>query len=393
MFFSRSVFCLLVGLFANNVAAITTTNAEAAYSTLMQWYNTSNGLWVPSTGWWNSANCLTVVADLAAIDPTVKSEASTIWQNTLTNAQAYNQHQQKVMGAAMLMTTVQGSTQSASTSGFLNGYYDDEGWWALAWIAVYDLTGNVQYLNTAVSIFNDMYSAYGTTPCGGIWWDKAHTYVNAIANELFLSVASHLANRVSGKKSYYVSIAKAQWAWFQHSGLINSEHLINDGLTTSTCKNNGETTWSCESSYVYPIYALKLTLHTDNQGVILGGLVELNKASPNSSYISTAQAIADAAISHLTDSNGILHDSCEPNCGSDGSQFKGVFARNLQILQKAAGKSGYATFLQTNADAIWQDDNQNGKLSVVWSGPYVSPANASTQSSAMDAIVGALAVA
>ena len=257
----------------------------------------------------------------------------------------------------------------------------------------YDLTGNVQYLNTAVSIFNDMYSAYGTTPCGGIWWDKAHTYVNAIANELFLSVASHLANRVSGKKSYYVSIAKAQWAWFQHSGLINSEHLINDGLTTSTCKNNGETTWSCESSYVYPIYALKLTLHTDNQGVILGGLVELNKASPNSSYISTAQAIADAAISHLTDSNGILHDSCEPNCGSDGSQFKGVFARNLQILQKAAGKSGYATFLQTNADAIWQDDNQNGKLSVVWSGPYVSPANASTQSSAMDAIVGALAVA
>ena len=134
-------------------------------------------------------------------------------------------------------------------------------------------------------------------------------------------------------------------------------------------------------------------MHTDNQGVILGGLVELNKASPNSSYISTAQAIADATISHLTDSNGILHDSCEPNCGGDGSQFKGVFARNLQILQKASGKSSYASFLQTNANAIWQDDNQNGKLSVVWSGPYDSPANASTQSSAMDAIVGALAVA
>jgi len=136
-----------------------------------------------------------------------------------------------------------------------------------------------------------------------------------------------------------------------------------------------------------------LISYADNQGVILGGLVELNNASPNSSYITTAQAIADAAISHLTDSNGILHDSCEPNCGGDGSQFKGVFARNLQILQKAAGKASYATFLQTNANAIWSDDNQNGKLSVVWSGPYDSPANASTQSSAMDAIVGALAVA
>lgn len=30
---------------------------EAAYSTLQQWYNVSNGLWIPSTGWWNSANC------------------------------------------------------------------------------------------------------------------------------------------------------------------------------------------------------------------------------------------------------------------------------------------------------------------------------------------------
>lgn len=49
---------------------------------------------------------------------------------------------------------------------------------ALAWIAVYDVTGDQQYLSTAESIFEDMKAAYGTTPCGsgGIWWDKAHTY-------------------------------------------------------------------------------------------------------------------------------------------------------------------------------------------------------------------------
>ncbi|GAB7343674.1 hypothetical protein MBLNU457_1661t3 [Dothideomycetes sp. NU457] len=187
-----------------------------------------------STGWWNSANCLTTIADLSAIDSTVKSESSAIWQNTFTNAQNYNKHQQKAMSTGMLMTTLQDSTQSASTSGFLDGYYDDEGWWALAWIAVYDLTRDTQYLDAAVSIFEDMYAAYGTTPCGGIWWDKAHTYVNAIANELFLSVAAHLANRVAGKKSYYVNIAKAEWAWFQNSGLINPENLINDGLTNAT---------------------------------------------------------------------------------------------------------------------------------------------------------------
>ena len=87
-------------------------------------------------------------------------------------------------------------------------YYDDEGWWALAWIAAYDLTGNAQYLAEAKTIFADMRSVFGKTPCstnaggtGGIWWDRAHTYVNAIANELFLSVAAHLATRTHGTEA------------------------------------------------------------------------------------------------------------------------------------------------------------------------------------------------
>ena len=90
-----------------------------------------------------------------------------------------------------------------------------------------------------------------------------------------------------------------------------------------------------------------------------GGLTELSKATRDQSYITIAKQIADAAIANLTDSNGILHDPCEPDCGADGlsfflhwrkivlmllasgSQFKGVFARNLQILQLASPESRY----------------------------------------------------
>jgi hypothetical protein len=80
------------------------------------------------------------------------------------------------------------------------------------------------------------------TSCGngGMWWDTIHNYINAIPNELFLSVAAHLANRASNR-AYYIDWAKREWEWFQGSGMINAQGTINDGLTTD-CKNNGQTT-------------------------------------------------------------------------------------------------------------------------------------------------------
>jgi len=66
--------------------------------------------------------------------------------------------------------------------------------------------------------------------------------------------------------------------------------------------------------------------------------------------------------------------------------------RNLQELQLAAPNPSYLNFIASNAKAIWaQNRNAANELSVVWSGPFVSPANASTQSSAMDALVAAAA--
>jgi predicted alpha-1,6-mannanase (GH76 family) len=128
-----------------------------------------------------------------------------------------------------------------------------------------------------------------------------------------------------------------------------------------------------------------------NQGVILGGLSELYKATQDASYTTTAKKIADAGIAKLTDSDGILHDPCEPDCGGDGSQFKGVFARNLQILQQTSPEERYAEFLDRNTDSVWQADrNSKNEFGLEWDGPYVGPANASTQSSALDVIVGAL---
>lgn len=105
------------------------------------------------------------------------------------------------------------------------------------------MTGDQKYLKTAQSIYNDMNKAYGTTPCGGLWWDKPNTYVNAIANELFIDVAAHLAARSGDQSKQYLDRAIEAWEWFQNSGMVNADSNINDGLDSATCKNNGGTIW------------------------------------------------------------------------------------------------------------------------------------------------------
>lgn len=322
-----------------------------AIQSLQTWYTPSTGLY-QSTGWWNSANALTVLVDYARVSKSTRYNS--VFANTFTAAQ---------------------NTSPA----FLNNFYDDEGWWALAWIDAYDLTQNAQYLSMAEVIFADMAGGWDGTCGGGIWWSKDRQYKNAIANELFLSVAAHLANRTTGaSKSQYLNWGNREWAWFLASGMINSKNLINDGLGNGQgqtagagCTNNGQTTWSY------------------NQGVVLGGLAELSAANPDPSLSQAAQKIAVAATSLLIDSNGVLHDPCEPHCGGDGVQFKGIFVRNLVLLNEVSPQAAYKSFVDTNADAVWKNAQGTGfQLGQVWSGPF-DAGNAGSQSSALDVLVGA----
>jgi predicted alpha-1,6-mannanase (GH76 family) len=333
-----------------------------------------------------------------------------IWNNTFENAQKYNLFQERFTPDAARLSGVSNSSTPGQREpmirsfnnrntyhkrpvrsiekrvmhrewvkdprGFLNGFYDDEGWWALAWLDVYDVTKEKAHLTAAVDIFSDMVSTGYNATCGGIWWNKKRDYNAAISNELFLQVAARLANRADNKQ-YYLDWAKKQWAWIEKSGLINEEWNINDGLDMKTCKNNEGIAWSY------------------NQGVILGGLAELAKADRNNTfyYLTPAKKIASAAIRKLADKNGILHDAREPDLGNDGNQFKGVFARNLRTLYDATREPWMKQFLVRNAESVWSRarDPKTDRLGPVWSGPYF-PATAATQSSALDVLIAAAAV-
>lgn len=129
-----------------------------------------------------------------------------------------------------------------------------------------------------------------------------------------------------------------------------------------------------------------------NQGVVLGGLVELNRVAPNDTYLETAHRIAQAAIRKLSDANMVIHDVCEPNCAPDATQFKGIFIRNLQMLHQVSPKDVYKNVIEACANSIWAyDRNDQDQLGVNWAGPF-SLADASTHSSALDALVAATAI-
>ncbi|MFG2387201.1 glycoside hydrolase family 76 protein [Streptomyces avermitilis] len=116
---------------------------------------------------------------------------------------------------------------------------------------------------------------------------------------------------------------------------------MNDGLTVA-CANNGSNVWSY------------------NQGLAIGGFTELWRTTGDSSLLTTARTLADAAISSpaLT-SNGVLTESCDlgsASCDDNQKQFKGIFMRHFADLTKATDSSTYQSFVQKQSNTPWARD-------------------------------------
>ncbi|HMI26049.1 MAG TPA: glycoside hydrolase family 76 protein, partial [Streptosporangiaceae bacterium] len=252
--------------------------ATGGIATLQRWYRPRTGLWA-GTGWWNSANALTVVIRYARL--TGDDRYANVIATTFTAAQS--QHAK-----------------------FVNTYYDDNAWWALAWIAAFDLTRESRYLEAARTIFARNTTAWDHSCGGGLRWHAKSTYKNAITNELFVTLAALLDQRSPG--GGYLTWAQRGWEWFSARGFIGPAGLVNDGITLA-CQNNGATTW------------------TYNQGVILGGLAP----------------------------GGILAEPCESGaiCNEDQAQFKGIFVRYLYDFWRHSRQPGYRGFILANANSLW----------------------------------------
>ena len=354
-------------------------NQRAAATALMEFYDIGNGGGNPSLGgsqlfdhftgvtstntagdgfsWWMSANDLTAIIDNIRI----------------ANMASY----QPVIGwiyAANRPAGAGGSTGDVFGD-FKNHFIDDTGWWAMAWIDAYDLTGDSFYLTTAEDDANYMNSFWDSTCGGGVWWSDSKTYKNSIANELDLYVNAALHNLIPGDTTY-LNQALNEWNWLDTtSGLLNSSFLFEDGEVPVSSGSTACTIGTHTQTFTY------------NQGVILEGLAELYKATGNMSYLNDGEALANASTTAPTlQVNGEL---AEPNdtaadtatsTDANAPMFKGAYIRGLMMLNSALASANSTTagpfscyLAKQSAVAYLNARNPADQYGYLWAGPWTTP--------------------
>lgn len=334
--------------------------SRVAADVLMSSYDPDKA-WFPSS-WWNSAVALQTIGDY------MQRTGDRRYLGQLNNT---FEKDKGVFPAGVL-------SGDPLLGNFTSRAIDDSEWWGLTWVQAYDLTHDPKYLNMAVTIANYVEGYWDTGTCGGgVWWDGERTYKNAITNGLWIRLTAELHNRIPGD-TLWLGRSKTAWTWFQGSGMINANGLVNDGLTNA-CTNNGQNVWSY------------------NQGLAIGAGLELWRATRDPQVLTSVRRLADAAIGpNALATNGVLTESCDAadqTCDDNGKQFKGIFMRYWTDLVDTTHDRRYATFLDQQAASIWDDDRDAaGRLGTRWSGAtnddHPNVFDWRTQASALSVLIG-----
>lgn len=314
--------------------------AEAAATAMMALYDNGAGNF-RGASWWGGAVALTGIIGNADV----------------TNMPSYR----------YAISTTYDRNVGAARGHFRNEYSDDTGWWAMAWLDAYDLTGDRRYLDTARTAAHHMHTFWTGACGGGIRWLEGTTYKAAISNSLYIQVNAALASRTGD--ATFRTRATTGWAWFAASGLIGADGLVRDGLSESGCAPGG-------------------TVFSYNQGVLMSGLTELSALTGDPAPRNRARQVADATTrpgSALTDSGGILHDPPEgwDDCAKDGAYFKAALARGLAELDAALSGHPYTVYLDRQAASAYaRSRNAFDQYSLSWSA-WTRPAGPGCQASAL----------
>lgn len=244
---------------------------------------------------------------------------------------------------------------------FLNEYYDDMLWNALAMLRAYEVTHDKKWLSATQTLWDDIKTGWNDTMGGGIAWRKGQRYYkNTPANAPAIILAARLY-RVT-KRADDLDWAKRIYNWEKKTLVDVTSGLVYDGINQD---NDGKLNTRWKFTYC--------------QGVWIGGAHELYKITKDRAYLTDALKTADLSLTDPTlTTNGLMRDEGK----GDGGLFKGVLVRYLTQLTlepdlDKTHRNRYAAFLRTNAQALWQQGTARPALTfgTFWQRP---PANGNT---------------
>jgi predicted alpha-1,6-mannanase (GH76 family) len=222
---------------------------------------------------------------------------------------------------------------------FDSDFNDDRGWWALASVRAYQLTGEPRFLRRAKSLWSGIWSSWDSALGGGIWWSRAaHTEKNVATNATAASIAAELY-RLTGKSEFRdAALALVHW--------LNQRLRTGDHIADHIDAKGRLFDW--QFTYDYGAYA--------------GAAARLSRIEGNDKFLRAAVSVATHATVALAN-DGILVDE---GTGTGGG-FKGIYVRNLTLLDTDFGQDQFGVFLHQNGEAAWQHRRSDGLNGPDWS--------------------------
>ena len=265
----------------------------------------------------------------------------------------------EVLARTRKSSTEINALHAAYTCFMTNKYFDDCGWFILAWLKVYSWLGQPRFLKTAENMMTYMNKGWDPQ-AGGMFWTTAYNHKNAITNSLYILANAKLYGYTL--KQPYLDRALAAWEWFTQSGML-------------------------QVSYVQDS-AVDKRYWTYNYGVLIGALLELSKYRPELKSIPLS--LAKEAIQQFS-VDGILTEHGESiEWTGDSVMFKGIFMRYLGDLNNQINDTDLTQFIAFNAAAVSAIIAKFGTIGPSWHmSDYCEPPkfNVVALASAMDCML------
>lgn len=221
--------------------------------------------------------------------------------------------------------------------GYLNDFYDDMEWLALATIKAYKATGDGEYLDVANILWTDILTGRSTQYLNAISWNKSchPTCKNAISNSPAAYIGAQLY-RISGN-AQQLQYAKEIHAYVK-AKLVAPDGGVYDSWDAGKNVVNNNPGW----------------VFSYNVGMYLAASLELFNVTGDQTYLNDATKAAEYVMSQRV-VKGMIYTN-ETGQG-DGGLFKGIFLRSFATLAREGAlpietRKRYADIIKYNAEIL-----------------------------------------